>query len=533
MLKTLIKKQFKECFKGYFVDSKTGKAKSKRAIIGMFVLFASIMIFLAFSFFMMSMSVSSILQTDVAWLYYAIFAIVSIALGTFASVFNTANSLYNAKDNDLLLSMPIKPSYVLISRICLIYGLSFIYTATAWIPICLTPIIFHGYSPLILIPDLLLLILIVLFVTVLTCGFGYIIAKITNKTKNKSIITVLLSLIFLGVYYFVCFRFEVLLNSLLDNSNKVAGIVSTWLNLIYQLAKAANGDILGFIIFSLITVVLSFGCFVILEKSFYKIIINSNKVSSTKSKIKYNSHNSVYKTLLSKEFKRFINSPTYLLNMGLGCLLAISAAVAMFVKRNEIPNLLLLLNEMIPGSENYIPLFIVMIVCLLVATCGVTVPSISLEGKNLWILKSLPIDTINILTAKRNVQFIFVGVPSTIAGIIFCYTFKLDILLSLDVCTCILCVIGVDSYIASFLSLINPNFSWTNETQPIKQTLNILIYMVVAAILSILIVVIYYLLRNVISVNEYLEYAIIALFIMFYLLGRIHNKWAISRFELL
>ena len=43
---TLIKKQFLECFRSYYIVSKTGKARSKAGIIGMYALFAGIMIFL-------------------------------------------------------------------------------------------------------------------------------------------------------------------------------------------------------------------------------------------------------------------------------------------------------------------------------------------------------------------------------------------------------------------------------------------------------------------------------------------------------
>ena len=47
MLKTLIKKQYQECFRSYFVNPKTGKRRSAGGIFGMFVFFAAVMLFLA------------------------------------------------------------------------------------------------------------------------------------------------------------------------------------------------------------------------------------------------------------------------------------------------------------------------------------------------------------------------------------------------------------------------------------------------------------------------------------------------------
>ena len=45
------------------------------------------------------------------WLYFAIMGLMAILLGAFGSVFNTYSGLYLAKDNDLLLSMPIPVRY--------------------------------------------------------------------------------------------------------------------------------------------------------------------------------------------------------------------------------------------------------------------------------------------------------------------------------------------------------------------------------------------------------------------------------------
>ena len=192
MLKTLIWEQFYRCFSGYFVDVKTGKAKSKSKIIGTFVLFGVLMLFLCVSFFGMAVGLEPLLETKESWLYFALLGLMTITLGTFASVFNAANSLYNSKDNDLLLSLPIKPSQILISRVALIFGLCFLYSFLVWIPTCVYHFIYFGFNFGVFILDLLLLIDITLFASVLSCAIGFIIAKISSKTKNKSIITVIL-----------------------------------------------------------------------------------------------------------------------------------------------------------------------------------------------------------------------------------------------------------------------------------------------------------------------------------------------------
>ena len=57
-----------------------------------------------------------------------------------------------------------------------------------------------------IIGGILLVLLLSLFVMTLSCALGWVVAKISLKLKNKSFITVLVSLLFLGGYYFFYFN---------------------------------------------------------------------------------------------------------------------------------------------------------------------------------------------------------------------------------------------------------------------------------------------------------------------------------------
>ena len=68
------------------------------------------------------------------WLYFTIMAMVAIVLGAFGSVFNTYSSLYLAKDNDLLLSMPIPVRTILLSRLLSVYLMGLLYSGVVLLP---------------------------------------------------------------------------------------------------------------------------------------------------------------------------------------------------------------------------------------------------------------------------------------------------------------------------------------------------------------------------------------------------------------
>ena len=129
MLKTLVKKQMMEIFRGYFYDAKKNKKRSKLSMIGYMILFGVIMIgLLGGMFTFLSMTICPALSSaGTGWLYFAIMGLLSIFLGVFGSVFNTYSGLYLAKDNDLLLAMPIPVRTLMVSRLLGVFLLGFMY----------------------------------------------------------------------------------------------------------------------------------------------------------------------------------------------------------------------------------------------------------------------------------------------------------------------------------------------------------------------------------------------------------------------
>jgi ABC-2 type transport system permease protein len=58
------------------------------------------------------------------WLYFALAGLMAFALSFIGSVFTAQQQLFSAKDNDLLLAMPIPPAYILGSRMLMLYVLN-------------------------------------------------------------------------------------------------------------------------------------------------------------------------------------------------------------------------------------------------------------------------------------------------------------------------------------------------------------------------------------------------------------------------
>ena len=128
------------------------------------------------------------------WLYFALMSGIAVVLGAFGSVFNTYSGLYLPKDNDLLLCMPIPVRTVIAARLINVYLLGVMYSAVVLLPTMIVYWIVAGVTALNIIGGIVYFLTVTSAVLILSCALGWVVAKISLKLKNKSIIIVLISL---------------------------------------------------------------------------------------------------------------------------------------------------------------------------------------------------------------------------------------------------------------------------------------------------------------------------------------------------
>ena len=533
MMKALVRKQFGEYFTGYFVDRKTGKPVPRKKVIGKFIGFGVLCLVLCAMFSGLAFALGQMLQPaeaaapvmseadiqmmqqmteeggallpgmeagmevnmpaalpesfDPARLYFTLLGIMAILMGTFGSVFNTYAGMYLAKDNDLLLSMPIPPRKILLSRLIGVYGLSLLYSGMIWLPAC---VVYAIMSPSVtaaaVIMQIILLFVIPVFVSVLTCILGWVVALVSGKLKNRGIVTVLISLVCLGAYYAVCFRMGDMLESLINNGAKVDAALNTWVRFLCLQAEGASGNVLSGLIFILITAALAVITFFVLSRSFTHIALRSAPAGNSAGKAKKASEKAMKGTekvksarmaLLGKELKRFVSSPTYMLNAGLGLVMLPVVAVIMLMNAGNVTAIVDVLGEMTPLLKNLVCPAVLLIAGFMAAMNMISTPSVSLEGKNLWILRSLPVTGKQVLQAKLMLHMLIGSLPVCASVLILGIAVK---------CTALQCALMVifaflfNAYNGLFGLIVGvkrPVFNWTNETYPIKQSSNILLSM--------------------------------------------------------
>lgn len=469
MLSVLLKKQMTEIFRGYFYDTKKNKSRSKVGTAAYLLLFVGIMVGLLggmFTFLSLSMC-GALAAAGMDWLYFVIMGLLSVLLGVFGSVFNTYSCLYLSKDNDLLLSMPIPVNVIMASRLLTVYLMGLMYSLVVILPAVIVYWVTAPVSVGIILGGLLIMLLISVFVLTLSCALGWVVAKISQKLKNKSFITVIISLAFIGGYYFFYFKAQTLIQDLIANAALYGEKIKGAAYPLYLFGRVGAGDGFAMLIVSTVILALFALMWVLISRSFLKIATSSGHTAKKEYKEGKTKKKSIAAALLSKEFRRFTSSPNYMLNCGLGILLLPIAGVMLIWKGSAVISVS---NEVFGARAGCTPVLLCAAVCMLASMNDMAAPSVSLEGKSLWLMQSLPVTPWQALRGKLGMQLILTEIPVVFCTACFAFIYPFTPIELIFMVIVPMLYTLLSALFGLFLGIKMPNLNWTSEITPIKQS---------------------------------------------------------------
>lgn len=476
MIKTLLKKQMEEIFRNYFYDAKKNKKRSPVSTILFMLFFVVIMVgVLGGIFTVLSRALCEpLVSVGLGWMYFTLMGLLAIFLGAFGSVFNTYSGLYFSKDNDLLLSLPIPVRSIMVSRLLGVYLMGLMYSAVVMIPAMIVYWRRVPFTAGMLLGTLMLFVLISVIVLILSCLLGWGVAKISTKLKSKSFITVLISLVFVAAYYFVYFKASVFIQKLLANALVYGNSIKGKAYPLYLFGCVGEGKLSAILLVTVVVFALFAVTWVVLSHSFLKIATMSAGIKKAKYKEKQVRVKSAFGAMLGKEFGRFTSSSNYMLNCGLGVLLLFAGGIWMLIQGEKTIKVLEMVFGARAGSS---AILLCAALCMIGSMNDMAAPSVSLEGKNLWLPQSLPITPWQALKAKLWVQLILTGIPS-----LFCVFCVVPFLPCTPVETAgiillIVLYVLLSACFALFTGVKMPNLTWTNEIAPIKQSMGVMLAM--------------------------------------------------------
>ena len=475
MVITLFKLRMKQFLAGLVTSKKLGKNAGKGGKIALGALFVFLILYFAGVMAGLSFALSTAFgETDYAWLYFAFNAVLAFALCFVGSVFAAMNYLYKATDNELLLSMPVKPGYILLSRMLVLLVENYIFGFIILVPAGIVWAVMQSFTFVGAVFYIIGVLLIPVLSLTVSCVVGWILMTVSSKFKNKKIITVVIFIVLFGAYMLFASKWGEYMESLMLNGSAVAGAFEKYVLPFYHFGKAVlDGNVVSFLILVL-CVAVPFGItYFVLEKNYVRIMTTNKGEKRRRYKEGKMKSAGIKTALVKKEISRFTSSAMYIMNASMGAVMMVVLAVALLIKKAEVLSVI----EVLPISGDFIPAAVSVILCLCASMVTIAAPSVSVEGKNLWLAKSLPVSGFDILDAKALCHIVVTLPFAVIAGIISAIALGSNAWQSIQLITLPAALTVFCAYFGVTVNLKFPKFDWISEIHCIKQSGSVAISM--------------------------------------------------------
>ena len=398
----------------------------------------------------------------------------SCILSFIMSIYKAQGTLFSSKDYDLLMSLPIKNSTILTSKIISLMSISYIETALIIVPASIVYFIYNGSLSWVFF---IILLIGLLFIPMLPIIASSIIAMfitfISSRFKHKNIVTIVVGLIAFLLIMIVSMNMQNYINTFVENSDSIVkGLSSIYPPAMYLKDALVNYNIVDLIKFMVISII-PFVIFIIVFSKTFKVI--NGKLAESYKKANYKverlQSSSITKALVMQELRRYFATPIYVMNTAFGMVLLVVASIAtLFISKETLAELM-----GYPDIVNIIPVAILVLLVFTIGLSCTTNSSISLEGNRLWILKSLPIEPKDIFKGKIITNLIITIPAAIVANIIFYIGLKFEIkYLILNIMISIV-FSGVSAVLGLIINLYFPKMDWTNPTTVVKQSTSVMI----------------------------------------------------------
>lgn len=464
--------------------SRKGKHTSKATYLLMMLLVFFSMAFMFYMWF--STLAAPFYAASLGFLYFSLFLLLDFVMMLFGCLFTAKAQLFEAKDNELLLSLPLTPGAILFSRISMLVAINLLFELAVAIPAALCWLTVAPLTAVGVLAFILSCLLLPLTVTAVASLLGYLISLVTRRVRNKSLMTTVFSLGFLVLYLVY---YTKLMNGITNLAVTGAALAEPLRDVwpIYVMSTAiSDGNAVNLLLSAAMMLVPFFLCWLILSATFIKTVTTRHGLARVQYREKHQNAGSIAGALYRRELSRLLSSAVYIMNGALGVFAMIAAAVALVYKWPEIAALV----SSVGISGGLQAAVLALALCVASSMTTLSGSSISLEGRNLWIAQSLPVDTWALLQAKLRLH-LSLSVTATLLPILTLLYLVRPTLIDAAI---FIIVPLLFNWLLALLGLLGnlkfPNLNWNTETVAVKNSIGVLLAMfggwVLAAIPAVL-----------------------------------------------
>lgn len=453
--------------------------KQKWKALGMTLLFLFLFVYLFVVLTVSSYAMAGELaKMGLLSLLLATAYLMGFMVSLFMTIYKASGFLFTSKDLDLLYSLPVKRSHVLISKMTFLYLQNLAYTIFATVPSLLVYGLHSGASPLFYIIMVILLLCLPLIPMVMGIFLSFLLGLVATKFRSSNLVMIIGSILFVVAVLAFSFSFSTVDPESVDLSAMVSVLqgISKILFLAPVFMNALMQDFPAFLVFLLVNLAVFLVFCALFGKGFQKINMKMGETyRSADYQMRSLKSSSVTAALIKKEARSFFSSYIYLINTGIGVVLMLVGSVALIFLGEK--KLFMLLG--MPNAGGMILPLVALVFGFCVIMTSTTAPSISLEGKNLWILKSLPVSPASVFKSKVlfNLMVVVPALLVSLAIVSVYFKFRpmeiLLLLFALLMASCFTAQCGL------FCNLLIPKLDWTSQIYAVKQSMSVFVNLMI------------------------------------------------------
>ena len=410
-------------------------------------------------------------KVNLTYIMLSMFIMMVTIMTFIEGIYKSQGILFEAKDNDLLFSLPIQKSQILFVRIFKLLLFQYIYNLMFLLPAFIIYIYFESPTINFYIISILMTLLIPIIPTIISSILGYIIKSSSSHFKAKKIVQTLFSSVIFLAIFFLSLNIESFIQDIAKTATSINDMITKiyyplglYINLI---TKIDIKDLIQLLLINIIPFII----FIIIGSKNYFSIISSSKETTIKNKKKKTiiKRKQIF-SLTKKEIKRYLSSPIYMFNTSFGLLLSIIVTIYLCIKGQDIFDKVL---------ENYginsnisLPLIFFYFILFVGFMTSISSSSISLEGKTINITKSLPIKENKLLNSKILTCFI-IELPFIIfSSVLFFIKFRPNLFYIITILLVGILSVFINANVGLIINLKYPKMNATNDTEVVKQSLS-------------------------------------------------------------
>lgn len=468
----LIKASFMNAFDPIKYKLKDKNERVKLIVFCLLLIYSLVVGLLGFGFIYYRLG-TALKPVGALRLVMAIALVMASLISVFMSIYKAPGYLFSFKDYDILVSMPIKTGSILASKLFYMYINNSLAVLYVMVPATLIYALLNNEG----IAFYILAILLILFLPIIPMVFGSLLSLglgwFSTRFKKSNIImligSVTLILLIMWGYSFV---------SKLSNANiqNNVDVIDTMIKFYLPATLFTNAlidnNVLSILLFILINVGILFIFIMLFAKSFKKINSKMNESYQSKAfKLKQLQVSTIRQALLKKEINFFFSTYIYALNTGFGVVMMTLACILLPINKekffSQIPEL--------SSNSQEVFQFIVIMLAFCISMTFITAPSISLEGKNLWILKSLPIHPLDIFRGKIRLHLVIVIPVMVVDVLILSLGMRFTLIQFLSVLSLGMTYTLFIALMGIVINLCFPKLEWKAPVVVVKQSASVLL----------------------------------------------------------